>query len=179
VAQRSDAQQNREHILRIAHEAFAESGATSLNTIAKRAGIGAGTLYRHFPTREALILAVYQHDVQRLVDSVPAVLASSAPLDAFRLWFTTLADYVRVKHGLGEALHTAAIQEAISETYKPVVTAVGQLIDACVAGGSMREGLDPDDVLLLMGFMWRVDARPEGRKQAARIMELVIDGLKP
>jgi AcrR family transcriptional regulator len=179
VAQRSDAQQNREHILRIAHEAFAESGATSLNTIAKRAGIGAGTLYRHFPTREALILAVYQHDVQRLVDSVPAVLASSAPLDAFRLWFTTLADYVRVKHGLGEALHTAAIQEAISETYKPVVTAVGQLIDACVADGSMREGLDPDDVLLLMGFMWRVDVRPEGRKQAARIMELVIDGLKP
>ena len=81
---RSDAQRNREHILRIAHDALAESGATSLNEIAKRAGVGPGTLYRHFPTREALILAVYQHDIERLVDSVPRVLAANAPLDAFR-----------------------------------------------------------------------------------------------
>jgi AcrR family transcriptional regulator len=156
VAQRSDAQQNREH-----------------------AGIGAGTLYRHFPTREALILAVYRHDVQRLVGSVPDVLATNPPLDAFRVWFHTLADYVRVKHGLGEALHSAAVRDAINDTYKPVVTAVGQLIDACVADGSMRAGLDPDDVLLLMGFMWRVDADPDGKTQAARIMELVIEGLRP
>ena len=179
MAQRSDAQQNREHILRIAHEAFAEDGAVSLNSIAKRAGIGAGTLYRHFPTREALILAVYRHDVQRLVDSVSDVLAENAPLQAFRVWFHTLADYVRLKHGLGEALRSAAVQDAISETYKPVVTAVGQLIDACVADGSMRSNLDPDDVLLLMGFMWRVDAGAGGKKQAARIMEVVIDGLRP
>jgi AcrR family transcriptional regulator len=179
VAQRSDAQQNREHILRVAHDAFAESGATSLNVIAKRAGIGAGTLYRHFPTREALILAVYRHDVQRLVGSVPDVLATNPPLDAFRVWFHTLADYVRVKHGLGEALHSAAVRDAINDTYKPVVTAVGQLIDACVADGSMRAGLDPDDVLLMMGFMWRVDADPDGKTQAARIMELVIEGLRP
>ena len=99
---RSDAQRNREHVLRIAHDAFAESGATSLNEIAKRAGVGPGTLYRHFPTREALILAVYQHDIERLVDSVPRVLAANTPLDAFRRWFRTLADYVRVKRGLGD-----------------------------------------------------------------------------
>jgi len=176
---RSDAAKNREHILKVAHDAFAESGAASLNMIAKRAGVGAGTLYRHFPTREALILAVYRHDLQCLVDSVPDVLAKNAPLDAFRVWFHTLADYVRVKHGLGEALHSAAVQDAINETYKPVVTAVGQLIDACVADGSMRDGLDPDDVLLLMGFMWRVDYSPNGKKQAARITELVLSGLKP
>lgn len=176
---RADALHNREHILHVAHDAFAEDDAVSLNTIAKRAGIGAGTLYRHFPTREALILAVYRHDVQRLVDSVPAVLATNEPLQAFRVWFHTLADYVRVKHGLGEALRSAAVQDAINETYKPVVTAVGQLIDACVADGSMRSGLDPDDVLLLMGFMWRVDTGADGRKQAARIMELVIEGLRP
>lgn len=176
---RSDAAKNREHILQVAHDAFAESGATSLNAIAKRAGVGAGTLYRHFPTREALILAVYRHDVQRLVDSVPDVLAKNAPLDAFRLWFHTLANYVRVKHGLGEALHSAAVRDAINETYKPVVTAVGQLIDACVADGSIRDGIEPDDLLLLMGFLWRVDYSANGRKQAARIMELVLDGLKP
>src|ERR1700752_1017766 len=71
---RSDAQRNREHILQVAHDAFAESGATSLNEIAKRAGVGPGTLYRHFPTREALILAVYRRDIQRLVDSVDDLL---------------------------------------------------------------------------------------------------------
>jgi AcrR family transcriptional regulator len=176
---RSDAQRNREHILRIAHDAFAESGATSLNEIAKRAGVGAGTLYRHFPTREALILAVYQHDIERLVDSVPRVLAANAPLDAFRRWFGTLADYVRVKHGLGEALYSAPVQDVINKTYGPVVAAVGQLVDACIAEGSMRPGLDPGDVLLLMGFLWRVDAAPEGKQQAARIMEYVIEGLRP
>src|ERR1700710_122441 len=100
--QRSDAVRNREHILQVAHDAFAESGETSLNAIAKKAGVGAGTLYRHYPTREALILAVYQHDVARLVDSVPDVLATHSALDAFRTWFHTLADYIRVKHGLGE-----------------------------------------------------------------------------
>ena len=103
---RSDAQRNRDHILQVAHDAFAESGTTSLNEIAKRAGVGPGTLYRHFPTREALILAVYRRDMQRLVDSVPDVLAIHPPLDAFRFWFHTLAEYVRVKHGLGEALRS-------------------------------------------------------------------------
>jgi AcrR family transcriptional regulator len=176
---RSDAQRNREHILRIAHDALAESGATSLNEIAKRAGVGPGTLYRHFPTREALILAVYQHDLERLVDSVPHVLAANAPLDAFRRWFRTLADYVRVKRGLGEALYSAAVQDVINKTYGPVVAAVGQLVDACIADGSMRPGLEPDDVLLLMGFLWRVDAPREGKQQAARIMEYVIEGLRP
>jgi AcrR family transcriptional regulator len=176
---RADAQRNREHILQVAHDAFAESGATSLNEIAKRAGVGAGTLYRHFPTREELILAVYQHDIGRLVDSVPRVLAANAPLDAFRRWFRTLADYVRVKHGLGEALYSAAAQDAINKTYGPVVAAVGQLVAACIAEGSMRPGLDPGDVLLLMGFLWRVDAAPQGKQQAARIMEYVIEGLRP
>ena len=174
---RSDAQRNRDHILQVAHDTFAESGTTSLNEIAKRAGVGAGTLYRHFPTREALILAVYRRDVQRLVDSVADVLAIHPPLGAFRIWFDTLADYVRVKHGLGEALHAAAIKDAINETYAPVVTAVGKLIDACVAGETMRPGLEPADVLLLMGFMWRVEASPRGKRQAERITELVIDGL--
>ena len=93
---RSHAIRNREHILQVASEAFAESGDTSLNMIAKRAGVGAGTLYRHFPIREDLILAVYRTDVRRVVDQVPDLLASHAPLDAFRVWFTRLADYVRV-----------------------------------------------------------------------------------
>jgi AcrR family transcriptional regulator len=177
-ALRADAAKNREHILTVAHDAFAESGDTSLNTIAKRAGVGAGTLYRHFPTREALILAVYRHDVGRLVDSVPGLLRKGKPLNAFRAWFETLADYVRVKHGLGEALHTAAVQDAINATYAPVLAAVTTLLDACVDDGSIRPGLDPDDVLLLMGFMWRTEQSQDGRRRARRVMDLAIDGLR-
>ena len=163
----------------MAHDEFARDGAVSLNTIAKQAGVGPGTLYRHFPTREELILAVYNRDVARLVDSVPEVLAGHPPLEAFRQWFRTLAAYVRVKHGLGEALHTAAVQDAVNETYAPVVAAVGRLLRACADAGSLRDGLDPADVLLLMGFMWRVGPGAGGIAQADRLLELAITGLRP
>lgn len=173
---RADALRNREHILDIAHIAFAESGQTSLNEIAKRAGIGAGTLYRHFPTREALILAVYQNDIDRLVRSAPKLLAELTAIEAFREWFFTLADYIRVKHGLGEALHSPAAQEAIRGTYAPVLTAIEQLIDACVAQGKMRQGLSSGDVLLAMGFLWRIPSGEFGREQGERVMDILLDG---
>ena len=176
---RAHAQRNREHILQVASEAFAESGTTSLNAIAKRAGVGAGTLYRHFPTREDLILAVYQRDVERLVDSVPDVLAEHRPLDGFRIWFLSLADYVRARHGLGDALYTAAAQDVINETYAPVIAAVTVLLQACAAGGGLRDGLDPGDVLLLMGFLWRTAPTEAGREQARRLLDLTIEGLRP
>lgn len=177
---RSHAVRNREHILQVASEAFAESGDTSLNAIAKRAGVGAGTLYRHFPTREDLILAVYRNDIRRAVDQVPELLAAHAPLDAFRVWFTRLADYVRVKHGLGEAIsRSAAAQQAVNEAYAPVTQAVTDLLGACAADGSVRKGLDPADVLLLMGFLWRTTPDEAGRAQAARGIEMVISGLQP
>ena len=176
---RADAQQNRERILQVAHAAFAESDDASLNSIAKRAGVGAGTLYRHFPSREALILAVYRHDIQVLVDSVAEALAECEPLDAFRMWFERLADYVRIKHGLGEALHSAAVQDVINETYAPVTAAVGELLAACEAATVVRPGLDPADVLLLMGFLWRVGPGEDGKAQAARLFDLVIDGFRP
>lgn len=177
TSKRADALKNREHILEVAHDAFAESGLTSLNEIAKRAGVGAGTLYRHFPTREALILAVYQHDIERLVIAVAKLLTEQPPLQAFRTWFFTLADYIRVKHGLGEALNSPAAQDAIRGTYAPVMAAVDALIRACVADGSMRPGLRASDVLLLMGFLWRIPPSPERDSQAERMMDLVLAGL--
>ena len=176
--QRADARHNRGRILEAAHDAFQESGDASLNSIAKRAGVGAGTLYRHFPTREALILAVYQHDVQRLVDSVPGLLEQYKPLEALRVWFERLADYVRVKHGLGEALNTVAAQKIISDTYAPVTAAIAQLLAACETTGAVRPGLDPADVLLAMGFLWRVSHDEHGRTQATRTFDLVLDGLR-
>jgi AcrR family transcriptional regulator len=123
---------------------LAESAAVSMNEIAKRAGVGAGTLYRHFPTREELILAAY----------------------------------IRVKHGLGEALHNAAIQNAIDETYAPVVAAVTKLLDACAADNSVRRDLDPADVLLLMGYLWRVAPDEDGIRQGRRLTQIVLDGIR-
>jgi AcrR family transcriptional regulator len=177
--QRSDALKNREVILQVAHHALAESPDASLNSIAKRAGVGAGTLYRHFPTREALILEVHRHDMERLVDSVPDVLAAHAPLDALRQWFTTLAAYVRIKHGLGEALHSAAAQEVVSASWPPVTAAVGRLLDACERAGDVRADIDPVDVIMLMSCLWRTPDTPEGAAQADRLMELAINGFRP
>ena len=171
---RADAQQNRARILRAAKEAFDRSGDASLNSIAKSAGVGAGTLYRHFPTREALILAVYGEGIQEVVDAVPALLAERDPLDALRVWFVRLAGYVRVKHGLGEALNTAQAQEAIDDSYPPVLAAIARLLEACEAAGAIRPGLDPADVLLAMGFLWRVPAN----RQADRVLDVVLAGLR-
>jgi AcrR family transcriptional regulator len=142
--------------------------------------VGAGTLYRHFPTREALLLAVYQHDVQRLVDSVPDMLAAhdDDPVEAFRLWFERLAEYIRIKHGLGEALHGAAAQDAINATYAPVTAAIAQLLAACEAAGAFRPGLDPSDVLLLMSGLWRTGSGKDGEAQARRLFSLAVEWLR-
>ena len=174
---RADAAKNREHILAVAREALRESGDSSMIGIARRAGVGPGTLYRHFPTREALVAAVYSGDVDRLVRLVPQLLAQHAPLDAFRAWFRTLADFVQLKRGLGETLQAPVVQEEVSSAYAPVVAAVGELIAACAADGSMREGLDPEDVLLLMSFMTRAGSTPAAAARADRLMELAIYGL--
>jgi AcrR family transcriptional regulator len=179
TSRRADAQLNRDRILQVAHDAFAESSDASLNSIAKRAGVGAGTLYRHFPTREALLLAVYEHDVRRLVDSVDATLDEHEPSVAFRVWFERLADYIRIKHGLGDALHGAAAQEVIDSTYAPVTAAIGQLLDAGAKTGAFRADLDPSDVLILMGFLWRIGDGEDNRAQADRMFKLVLDGLRP
>ena len=162
--QRRAAARNRVAILEVAHELLAESAAVSMNEIAKRAGVGAGTLYRH--------------DVQKLVDSVDEILATHRPLEAFTAWFETLAAYIRVKHGLGEALHNAAIQNAIDETYAPVVAAVTKLLDACAADNSVRRDLDPADVLLLMGYLWRVAPDEDGIRQGRRLTQIVLDGIR-
>ncbi|WP_420032037.1 TetR/AcrR family transcriptional regulator [Streptomyces sp. cg28] len=177
--QRADALKNRELILQVAHDVLAETPDASLNSIAKRAGVGPGTLYRHFPTREALILEVHRQGIERLVAAVDETLAAQPPLEALRDWFTTLTGYVRIKHGLGEALHSAAAQEVISASWPPVSGAVGRLLDACVEAGEVRPGLDPVDVIMLLSCLWRTPDTPEGAAQAQRLLDLAIDGFRP
>jgi AcrR family transcriptional regulator len=178
-AQRADALKNREAILQVARDALTESPDASLNSIAKRAGVGAGTLYRHFPTREALILEVYRHEIGRLVASVPVLLAELDPLEALRRWFTDLAGYARIKHGVGEALNSAAAQEVVSESWPPVSAAVSHLLQACEQAGEIRAGIDPVDVVMLLSCLWRTAATPDGLAQADRLMDLAIQGMRP
>jgi AcrR family transcriptional regulator len=178
VAMRADALLNRERILAVAYAAFAKDPRASLNSIAKLAGVGAGTLYRHFPTREDLILAVYRREVQLLVGAVPDILDEYPPLEALRVWFLRLAAFVRVKHGLGEALQTAAARDAVNETYTPVIEAIRILLQACENASDVRPGLEPADVLLLMGFLWSVGPGDAGDQQARRVLDLAISGLR-
>lgn len=175
---RADAQQNRDRILEAAREAFAASGDASLNSIAKKAGVGPGTLYRHFPNREALVLAVYRHDVQKLADAAAELLAENEPLRALRLWFDRLAYYGMIRQGLADVLHAATSDGLAGETYGPVIGAITLLLSACADDGSIRGGIDPDDVLLLLGFLWRIDPGADADARAARLLDLIIDGLK-
>lgn len=175
---RAGAQHNRDRILQVAGDALAASGDTSLNSIAKRAGVGPGTLYRHFPTREALVLAVYRHDVQQLVDSAVALLKEHPPLQALRLWFDRLAYCGRIKHGLADVLQAATSDGLAGETYGPVIRAITLLLRACDEAATIRPGVDPDDVLLIVGFLWRIDASDDWQARASRMLDLVLDGLR-
>ncbi len=175
---RADAQLNRDRIIEVARRTLATSGDASLNSIAKLAGVGPGTLYRHFPTREALILEVYLHEVQELADSATDLLENDTAIDALRGWIERLATLVRIKHGLGDALNTAANKAIVDETYAPAVGAIGALLRAGEADGSIRPGRDRAGILLLIGFMWRSPTGAEGDAQASRTLELVLDGLR-
>src|ERR1700684_56835 len=165
---RSDARENRARILEAARHLFAEDGATSMNQVAQRAGVGPGTLYRNYPTREALVLAVYQLDVDQLIDSVPGLLATLPPLGALRRWTTDLVSAMRRKHGLGDALSPGAYRSITEQTYGPVIAAITPLLDAGKRDGTIRADADPRDFLQLTGALWRGGTGPGGRPPPMR-----------
>ena len=177
---RADAQQNRARILAVATKMFTESSTTSLNSIAKKAGVGIGTLYRHFPTREALVLEVYRHEVQQLVDAASVLLATMPPLDALRAWLDRAADYGMTKTGLADAFSTVTTSHEglAAETYELVLGALSLLLHANEQAGTIRAGLDPADVLTLMSFLWRIDSVGDWRSRSDRLLDLFVDGLR-
>jgi AcrR family transcriptional regulator len=173
---RSDALENRARILAAAREALTADGNTSMNQIAQRAGVGAGTLYRNFPTREALVLAVYQDEVARIIGTVPDLLEGMPPLEALRHWTTDLVDAMRRKHGLGDALSPGAHQAISEQSYGPVIAAITEILDAGKKDGSIRVDADPGDFLQLTGALWRAVSSPVDR--APRMLALILDGLR-
>ena len=143
---RSDAAQNRDAILAAALAALTEPGEVSLNAIAQRAGVANATLYRHFPTRESLVLEVYRHEVRHLVSTADQLLADREPADALREWVARLAQYAMTKHGLAQAIRAAASPGSalFEETYSPIVAALGKVLAAAEQAGAVRAGLDPE-----------------------------------
>jgi AcrR family transcriptional regulator len=177
---RSNARRNRERILQEAHIALTTSSDASLNSIAKKAGVGIATLYRHFPSREALVLAVYRHEVEQLVEAAPRLLKTHPPIEALREWMDRFADYGMTKAGLAGALSAAiSANEGLAvDAYGPISKALSQLLEANEHAGTIRPGLDPDDVLLMMSFVWRIDPKSDWRPRAGRLLDLLIHGLR-
>lgn len=175
---RRDAERNRALIIEAARAALDADGDASMHAIAKAAGVGQGTLYRHFPTREALVMTVHRNDVRELVDAAPQLLTEHPPAVALRLWFDRLARYGRIKHGLAGALHTAMHAELADEGYGPVVAAIRSLLDAGVRNGSLRPDVTPDEVLLMVGFLWRIDLDDMWEDRTRRMLDIVMDGLR-
>jgi AcrR family transcriptional regulator len=178
---RSDARRNRDAILAAALEALTDSPDASLNAIAKRAGVANATLYRHFPTREELVLAVYQHEVRKLVDAADLLLDQQPPIDALRSWVERLARYAVTKHGLADALRKATSPGSdlsSTETYDAIVAALHRLLQANISAGTLRPGLDAEDVILALAGLWQLDPAKHWKAQARRIYDIVLTGLQ-
>ncbi|WP_158820404.1 TetR/AcrR family transcriptional regulator [Granulicella sp. S156] len=174
---RADAQANRDRILEVARDALAVDPASSLNSIAKTAGVGAGTLYRHFPSRESLVLSVYRKEIDTLVALAPVLLSKHPPLQAFRTWCDRLAKFGRMKYGVADIVHAGTSDQDMQETYGPMLGAVRQLMDACEGSGEIRRGSNPEDFLVLVGLLWRIPPSAAGEARVKRLLALAFRGL--
>lgn len=178
---RADARRNRDRLLAVAAEALLADVEVPLESVAERAGVGIGTLYRHFPNRDALVEAVYRHEVEDLCDAAPDLLAAGGPaVDALREWMGRFVRYAATKRGLGAALRAAVGSDAplFAETRQRILGALSTLLDACRAEGSVRADADADDVMRAMWGVWLVPDGPEWDAQVRRLLDLVVNGLR-
>lgn len=176
---RADATENRARIVEAAREAVTQSdGELKLNAVAKQAGVGQGTLYRHFPTREELLAEVYRQDVEELVAAAPALLAEHAPVEALVRWFDRLVEYARVKRGVFAAVEAGVWQGLSAKSLGPIGDAVTALLDAGAADGTLRSDVDARDVVLLVGYLTRLDD-DEWDTRARHLLDVILTGLRP
>ncbi|MEV8566676.1 TetR family transcriptional regulator [Streptomyces sp. NPDC051322] len=178
---RADAQRNRDRILAAAVRVFSEEGLHAhFERIAREAGVGTGTLYRNFPTREALIEAAYRNEVARLCDAAPALLATLPPDEALRAWTRRFIDYVTAKFGMADALRAvvASGSDPYVDSHEMIQSALSALMNAGTAAGTIRSDIRPTDMFAALAGIALTSARPEQREQAERLLDLVLDGLK-
>ncbi len=178
---RADARRNRQRLLAAALHTFSTEGEkVSLERIAKAAGVGIGTLYRHFPTKETLVEAVYRDELARVRESAEELLGAYAPATALRIWMDRFADYVAAKRGMADTLHAIAASGAIStsQTHDVLTASIEMLLHAGAEAGSLRDDVDPEDVLLSLVGVFLSAGEPEQRDRAGRMLDLLTDGLR-
>jgi AcrR family transcriptional regulator len=178
---RVDAVRNRDRVLEAAKAVFSAGGAdASLEAVARRAGVGIGTLYRHFPTREALYEAVYRREVDQLGDLAEQLKNEAKPVDALRHWLRSNVEFVATKKGMAAALALAAhgSAELHSYTFDRLTKAVGVLLDRAVAAGEIRADVGPEDLLRALVGMCYMHDQPGWQSTVLRLLDVFVDGLR-
>ena len=178
---RADAVRNRERVLEAAKAVFSAGGPdASLEAVAKRAGVGIGTLYRHFPTREALFEAVYRREVQQLGELAEALKSEASPVDALRRWLKSNVEFVATKKGMSAALALAvqSSSELTAFSFDRLTKAVGALLDRAIAAGEIRADISPEDLLRALVGMCYLHDQPGWQKSVVRLLDVFVDGLR-
>jgi AcrR family transcriptional regulator len=178
---RADAARNRARLLETAKAAFAEKGSgASLDEIARMAGVGAGTLYRHFPTRDALVTAVYRNETEQLVAAADRLARRHPPVQALREWLLLFVDYMATKHGMHEVLNSivGGTSDLYTASMAQVKQTISTLVDRAVASGDIRMDLDPLDLLRALAGVANIGFGPDGKQAAKRLVDILIAGLR-
>jgi AcrR family transcriptional regulator len=179
---RADAQRNRERILEVAKEAFTRSGANaSLDDIAKQAGVGPGTLYRHFPTREELLQAVYRSELEKLAAAERKFVQTMTPIEALRAWLLLFVDAIETKQIIAPALNTLIgdPKKVFEASYAQIHEAIRSLVKRAIESGDIRKDLDPIDLLRALVGVANVGTGPDWQQSAKRLVEILINGSRP
>jgi AcrR family transcriptional regulator len=179
---RADAQRNRARILEIAKRAFTRSGANiSLDDVARQAGVGAGTLYRHFPTRDSLLEAVYRTEVEKLAAAEPEFAESLSPVEALRAWMLLFVDYIATKQLIAPALNNivGGPSKLFESTGTQIKGAINALVKRAIENGDIRPDLDPLDLLRALIGVSNVASGPDSAESAKRLVHILILGSRP
>jgi AcrR family transcriptional regulator len=179
---RSDAKRNRERILEVAKEVFTRDGAAaSLDDIARRSGVGNATLYRHFPTRDALIEAVYRSEVEKLAAAEERFAATMPPLEALRAWMLLFIDHVAGKKLIIPAMDTVAggAMRLIEGSRNLIHTAFITSVNRAIASGELRADTDPNDFVRALVGLFHTTALPGWEESARRLVNILIAGSRP
>ena len=178
---RADAVRTRERVLEAAQVVFSAGGAeASLEAVARAAGVGIGTLYRHFPTREALFEAVYRREVQQLADLAEQLKQDAKPIDALRQWMRSIVKFVATKKGMSAALTLAVDKNSklFSSSADRLARTVGGLLDRAIAAGEIRDDISPEDLLRAVVGMCYMHDQPGWQTSVLRLVDVFVDGLR-
>ena len=178
---RTDARLNREKLLASAAELFAAAGVdVSLEAVARRAGLGIGTLYRHFPNRDALVEAVYRQEVDRLCDAADELRRLHPPDVALAEWMRRFVAYAVAKRGLADALQSVVASNSglYANTRERLLAVIAALLSAAVAAGTVRADMDPEDVFQALSGIWLIPDGEHWNERAQRLLTLLMDGLR-